>query len=255
MTNDAPEETTPEKPIYKRWWAIALAVLILLVLLIVLVAVATDDDVEEEIAATPEVEEPEADDEPDPTPEPEPEPDPTPAPVPEPNQYQGSGDDVIAIEPPEEGRMTFHITGNDAGRHFAVAGYTADGNRTDTFVNTTDPYSGVVFDTGETRELEISAQGPWTVEVQSIRAAETVQIPGETDGGGDYVFQLDGDARTVAITGNEAGRHFAVEAYDASGSDLLVNTTEPYDGRVRLPSGAEVIVVTAVGEWSMTFEG
>jgi hypothetical protein len=173
-------------------------------------------------------------------------------PIPDPLTYEGSGDDLLAIEPPEDGPMLVHVAGNEAGRHFAVESYTAGGDRIDLLVNTTDPYDGVVFDSGSARELEISATGPWTVTVASIRAARVVRAGEAIEGEGDNVFQIEGSPRAAAVRGNEAGRHFAIRTVDPRG--LLVNTTDPYEGRVRVPANASVVVVTAVGFWSITFE-
>lgn len=174
-------------------------------------------------------------------------------PIPDPVVYTGSGDDVLSIEPPEVGPITLHITGNEGARHFAVESYDADGQWLDLLVNTTEPYQGVVLDLGEAHELDISATGDWTIEVHPLRGATTVEIPGTIDGTGDYVFLLDGEPTIAHIIGNEAERHYAVETYNKRW-DLLVNTTDFYDGRVRVESDAVIVVVTAVGPWSIEFE-
>lgn len=58
------------------------------------------------------------------------------------------------------------------------------------------------------------------------------------------------------ITGNGASRYFGVTSYDASGEtvDLLVNTTDPYDGVVLIDPGdthTTRLEITAVGEWTI----
>lgn len=53
-------------------------------------------------------------------------------------------------------------------------------------------------------------------------------------GSGDSVldFDLNGEPAIIHIKGNESGRYFSVESFDETGEsiDLLVNTTDPYDG-------------------------
>ena len=45
-------------------------------------------------------------------------------------------------------------------------------------------------------------------------------------------------------------RHFSVWLHSGSDDDLLVNTSDPYDGRVRL-SGPGIIEVNAVCDWTL----
>ncbi len=172
--------------------------------------------------------------------------------VPPPEVYEGSGDDYLAVDPPDDPFIML-ISGNQAGRHFSVVGYDADDNRTELFVNTTEYYQGITLDLQETRSLEISADGEWRVELRSLRDAQTVEVPGSIEGAGDYVFLLDGEPSAAEIEGNQQSRHFAVHGYGRSGH-LLVNTTDPYEGRVRVESDVLVITVTAVGDWSIELE-
>ena len=106
-------------------------------------------------------------------------------------------------------------------------------------------------DGGETTQLQVTAAGPWTITLNSMDAA-----PRFTDtfrGEGDGIVIHEGNRRRVAkITGNQKHEHFAVEAYSGQGNDLLVNTTDPYTGRVPFPGGVVVVAVTATGAWSIT---
>ncbi len=191
---------------------------------------------------------------PKPVERPEPAPKPEPLPVPEPNVYPGSGDSVIAIEKPESGPAMFHITGNTAGRHFAVTGYDAYDNRTSLFVNTTDPYEGFTLDPkGATTMLEVSATGAWTVGVHSVRAARIIPSPGSISGTGDEVLQVGGSPNMATIRGNPNARHFAVIGYNPS-RNLMVNTTDVYEGTVRVARNTTVLEITAVGAWEISLE-
>lgn len=75
-------------------------------------------------------------------------------------------------------------------------------------------------------------------------------------GAGDDVISISGldSMWAMHISGNDTGRHFAVTAYDASGNylDLLVNTTEPYNGVVIDPSQtAAYLEIKAEGVWQV----
>ena len=51
------------------------------------------------------------------------------------------------------------------------------------------------------------------------------------------------------IIGNSASRYFGITSYDNSGEtiDLLVNTTDPYEGTVVLKSDTVLFEINAVG--------
>ena len=177
------------------------------------------------------------------------------APIPNPIVYEGHGDDVISIESPEEGPVVLFIKGNEEGRHFAVKGYDDNDNATELFVNTSDPYAGTTLDdSGKTTVLEISAVGPWTIESQSIRGMRSLESPGTIEGTGDEVLLVEGETNLIEVKGNEEERHFALKGYGDSGSYLIVNTTDVYEGKNRMESGTSVLEVNAVGDWSITIE-
>ena len=56
------------------------------------------------------------------------------------------------------------------------------------------------------------------------------------------------------ITGNTESQHFAVISYGKT-SDLLVNTTDPYDGTVILSSDVILLEINAVGDWLIEITG
>lgn len=173
--------------------------------------------------------------------------------------YDGSGDDVIDIQKPggPSAPALLYVRGNAESRHFAVKGYDATGSSTGLLVNTTDPYEGVRpldFMQGEfTSRLEISANGPWYIEVRPISSARVIQAPGTIEGIGDDVFRVSGRTDTATIRGNDASRHFAVIVYGDERRRLVVNTTDPYDGRV-IVGQAIMVEVDAEGPWAITFE-
>lgn len=97
--------------------------------------------------------------------------------------HSGSGDGVVRLSKPDpELPALLVIRGNAAGRHFAVVGHTASRERTGALVNTTERYFGIVpVDLPPTRKtaiLEVSAEGPWEIQVYPIGAAEKLEVPG-----------------------------------------------------------------------------
>lgn len=74
---------------------------------------------------------------------------------------------------------------------------------------------------------------------------------GTVSGTGDSVLILLAEAATATVTGNAAGSHFAVIGYGGLFPDLLVNTTDPYEGEVLVDRNSRVFVVTAVGDWTI----
>jgi hypothetical protein len=195
------------------------------------------------------------------TPEPTstPTPEPTATPAPQPVVYGGSGTNVIDIQKPGDpgAAVLVYIRGNAGSRYFGVESYDDAGEQVDLLVNTTDPYEGVVLmDIGnddQTTRLQITAEGEWFIELRSLNTARRVSVPGTIEGTGDDVFIVDGDPDVAQISGNADGRYFGVWAYGDRGH-LLVNTTDPYDGRVIVARDIVLVQVTAVGGWRIAFE-
>ena len=76
-------------------------------------------------------------------------------------------------------------------------------------------------------------------------------------GTGDTVIQFPDNNNTfqdLTISGNQAENIFQVKPYACDGSpkSSLVITSEPYDGTIRSRSGTCYLVITAVGEWSIS---
>lgn len=171
--------------------------------------------------------------------------------IPETVVYSGTGDSVLEIEP-FDGAYVFHIKGNSASRHFAVTAYDSGWNYLDLLVNTTDVYDGLTLDPTLTASfLEISATGDWTVELVSAYNIETMSAGETLSGNGDSVFMVLDEMKLAKISGNAAGRYFGVKALGTNSNDLLVNTTDPYEGTVMVKNSPVFIVVTAVGDWSI----
>lgn len=235
-----------KKPIWKQWWV---WVAIIIILFISIGSLGGGDEAVEESSAgdatavrSPQDAEPDL------------EPDPEPRPIPDHIVYSGTGDDVIKIEKPEDGPLLLYIKGNSSSRHFAVLGYDDNDNRTQLFVNTTDSYEGITLDPGGTTTmLEVNATGSWTIETRSVRSARVLETPGRISGNGDEVIQVEGAASTASVKGNPNARHFAVRGYSPM-PDLMVNTTDIYEGKVRVSRGTFILEIIAVGNWEIELE-
>lgn len=174
--------------------------------------------------------------------------------IPDPISYTGSGDDVISISP-FDGVYVFRISGNQGGNHFAVKGYDSTGNSTELLVNTTDPYSGITLDPSQsTSTLEISSTGSWNIDLVSIYEMPTISQGQQVSGTGDAVLQVLSYGTTASITGNDVSAHFAVKSYGTKGNDLMVNTTDPYSGKVMLKDDPIILQIMSEGDWSITFD-
>lgn len=184
----------------------------------------------------------------------------TPTSTPEPNPVflTGSGDSVIDFSNPFT-MAVVKITGNNEGRHFAVINYDNNGKYLDLLVNTTDPYEGIspIGFGGEppTTRFEITSSGEWKIEVLPFSTLRIVSAPGTIEGTGDEVIVLDGLVPdTLIIEANKAkSSHFAIISYSAFGEylDLLVNTTDPYEGVVLVDAESKFLRIKSSDNWKI----
>ncbi|MFR1570273.1 MAG: hypothetical protein ACLSVR_05385 [Christensenellales bacterium] len=179
-------------------------------------------------------------------------PEPTVAPIPDPVTYTGSGDDVIEVAPFADALYVFEITGNADERYFAVESYDSQ-DKSDLLVNTTDKYSGITMDTGfDVAMLQVTATGDWQITQRSLYDMDVLEQGQTYSGTGDRIILVRGSGKTASITGNAGERYFSIQSYDSQGrGDLLVNTTDKYDGKVIL-NDPIIFQVSAVGDWSIT---
>ena len=176
----------------------------------------------------------------------------TPTPIPDPVILTGSGDSVIDFNNPF-GIAIARITGNTTSRHFSIVSYDSSGEYISLLVSTSDPYEGVVLmdinDTHSTR-FEVSAVGDWTIEVRTFLDTRTLVLPGVIEGSGDdVIILLEGPPDLATIRANEASKHFSIVAFGQSSVDLLVSTSDPYEGTVMLENDALLLSISAVGDW------
>lgn len=185
---------------------------------------------------------------------------PSPTPLPAPETHSGNGDSIVALNWPSDTPAIVKIT-HSGSRNFAVWSINGENSKNDLLVNAIGKYNGTVplnFSTGEnTTRLQITADGAWNISVQPLVSARQFKDNSPASGSGDdvIIFLTDKKFDTATITGNSAGRSFAIWAYTDTTTDLLVNTTDPYEGEVLLPSASVIVFVVSAetgDKWTIT---
>jgi hypothetical protein len=175
----------------------------------------------------------------------------------QPQHYEGAGDSVVDVPVPIDKPAIAHVVGNAGAQYFGVTSYGPTNNRLDLLVNTTDPYDGrrpLAFTTGSTvAHFEVKATSGWTIDVEPLEGARRGSSPGVVEGDNDDVIIVSPNPSRAHIVGNSGGQYFGVTSYGTS-RGLLVNTTDPYDGTVLVPSNANfAFEIRAVGHWRIEF--
>ena len=171
--------------------------------------------------------------------------------------YTGSGDNLVLI-PQYSQLVVAEIVGNQSDKVFVVRPLLGDKSLS-SLVITSDPYSGITplnFDNENPDAIEVSAVGEWSIVIKSVLT--TPIFSGDSISGiGDSVIQFPENKNTyqdLTIVGNQSDKIFVVRPYSCDGSakSSLVITSDPYNGTVRSRSGACYLVISAVGEWTIS---
>jgi len=241
-----------KKPVYQRPWFIVVAALIVLG-----VFVGGDDDDDDASAdrptATTPAPAPDAAPRPEPTPAPEPAPAPEPEPQPEPDTtfdpivIEGRGDDIVDVPVVTDTPVVVTFT-HRGSSNFSVVSFDSAGGRIALLVNEIGNYSGTVplnF-SSPPAELEISADGAWTLTISDVR--DQPRYDGSASGSGDQVLLVTVDAGRLAAT-HDGRSNFAVLAW-GDRRTLMINEIGTYSGTVRLPD-AVALEIKADGNWTL----
>ncbi len=175
----------------------------------------------------------------------------------QPQHYEGTGDSVVDVVTPISQPAIAHIVGNGASRYFSITTYGPTNNQLDLLVSTTDPYDGrrpLDLTTGSTvAHFEVKASSAWSIDIEPLQSARRGASPGTIEGDGDDVLLINPNPSRAHIVANADSRYFSVKSYRTS-SDLLVSTTDPYDGTVLIPSTANFLFeIQSVGHWRIEF--
>lgn len=169
-------------------------------------------------------------------------------------KISGTGDDVFFLNP-ADGLWFLKVIGNADAGYFSVKGYDEHLSGTELFVSTTEEYSGITLDaTQQTVLLQVKAESDWTIQIADISELVVASKGNTISGTGDVVFLVHEAGQTAAISSNNSGGYFSVKTYGNVGDELLVSTTDPYEGRVMLKGDPFVFVIKAEDDWSISFE-
>jgi hypothetical protein len=159
--------------------------------------------------------------------------------------FSGSSDDVLTI-PAHDGTPLVVESHCDCEGNFAVQ------TDSDLLVNAIGSYTGThwldVYDGDEDTQIQVTADGPWTVKVRSIETAAPY-ASGKVSSDTDAVFLYAGQDGIADISCAACEGNFAIET---TGPDLLVNAIGAYTGTVPV-DGPTYIQVTADAAWTINF--
>jgi hypothetical protein len=160
--------------------------------------------------------------------------------------YSGSGDDVVTGVSTEILSKFRFICKNT--RHKSVKAHYGDDY--DLLVNSTDSYDGYTLLLPD-REytFEVNASDKWEIEVYSFGTSSTDNFSGY----GDDVTPLFLSSSNIYEITTEGKGHLAIRGYTDYGYDLLVNTTDPYSGKVMFNSKDEYgfFEITSERKWTI----
>lgn len=133
-------------------------------------------------------------------------------------------------------------------RHSGSANFIVQGPGT-LLVNAIGSYEGVTLldDDGEAAQLEVSADGPWTIEFRSTGSVRSFE--GEVSGRGDDVVRRNGSGGAMAWS-HDGDSNFIVQVHSGGFPDLAINEIGPYQGTVLIDGGGALVVISANGAWS-----
>lgn len=180
----------------------------------------------------------------------------------------GSGDGVEQIPDIGSGFFVARIHGNLQGKYFSVTTYDSLGDQIDLLVNTGDAYYGIVpfnFDAYKLYHvsgglIEVKATGEWSIEVIAMTSLSSAYSNQSIIGYGDSVFYVSGSALKAGVAGNKKSKYFSLSAVGLDGDnidrDLLINTSDPYQGSVRLPRNKDgfILIIKSSDAWGIAFD-
>lgn len=176
----------------------------------------------------------------------------TTAPPPQPVVFEGTGDDVLAVSIawPAFARGT-----HQGSRNFIAQTTDADGELVDLIFNTIGTYSGEVVLEGwrDAVFIEITADGPWRIELVPLEAAAPLDPLAGAEGRGDVVRTLILEQASRVRFTHDGESNFVVLTHDRDGGfgDLVINEIGPYDATVLLRP-APFLSITADGAWTVS---
>jgi putative cell wall-binding protein len=168
-------------------------------------------------------------------------------------RLDGTGDDVPAAATPSNQTAIVEIRYGGTGS-FIVWGLDSGLGMQDLLVNETGAYTGVrpvntFFWTDPMAYLDITASGPWRIDVRSINFAPL--LGATISGTSDAVVRIsESGIANFAYTGSG---NFIVWAHGSS-TELVVLSVGDYDGNHAIPAGTDYLEILGVGSWTITYQ-
>ncbi len=169
---------------------------------------------------------------------------------------EGQGDDVIDLSVPDDAPAVASIS-HEGESNFIVEVDVDDELRSqDLLVNAIGDYDGqqALNLEGAVSVADVTADGPWTIEVAPLAEAAQDFDDREASGTGDAVLWAPSGVGGAVDVAHDGESNFIVSAvgdYRIS-RDLVINEIGSYEGTVRLEDRTVVVTVTADGDWSIS---
>lgn len=164
--------------------------------------------------------------------------------------WANGNSDYVAEGLKVTGYAVLHVK-HSGDSHFSVISYENGEDYDELLVNTSEPYEGdVLISHSGNFSLEINAEGDWSITSSGLSIDDSTYFSGH----GDAVTGITThDGGNWKIT-NDADSHFSVIEYGLNSGymDLLVNTSEPYEGIVKAEKGDNIFFkVNSAGNWTI----
>lgn len=164
--------------------------------------------------------------------------------------WANGNSDYVAEGLKVTGYAVLHVK-HSGDSHFSVISYENGEDYDELLVNTSEPYEGdVLISHSGNFSLEINAEGDWSITSSGLSIDDSTYFSGH----GDAVTGITThDGGNWKIT-NDADSHFSVIEYGLNSGymDLLVNTSEPYEGIVKAEKGDNIFFkVSSAGNWTI----
>ena len=168
--------------------------------------------------------------------------------------FTGAGPEILELRVPVDQPAILNIT------HSGTAGFvveTVDGQGVnDVVIDTLGNYEGTrPVNLGAThRQLDIRADGTWTIEVLPLASAERAE-DGRASGRGDEVVLIDGGGPGWFRHDGEGD--LAVEQHGGSvpsADASIIDGSGARDGAITVHDDAEALIITADGAWELRID-
>lgn len=179
-------------------------------------------------------------------------------------QLSGSGQEATERFSLESGLAIFKMT-HSGQANFIVTLLDSNGERVGSLVNEIGPFDGSKAEkipaAGE-YILDVTASGPWTIDIKQPQPDTAPSIPQSLTGHGQQasqMFSAGSGLATFKMT-HDGSANFIVTLLDSNGERIgsLVNEIGPFDGSkaTRIPKGGIYILdIAADGNWTIDIEG